>query len=148
MLPDPTGPASPLAVLQLVRGNFTAPTWKQQGRRARKGDGIYTVRTLLRRSKEDLTEEQLALLNIELDHTGTYGRQIHVPATASTPTCPNSSSWPRSEGNNRTSSSSKPATPSPSRTERTSASGHAAQPPAEAGETRTPINFEDPACQP
>ncbi|MFF7646220.1 transposase [Streptomyces canus] len=53
-------------------------TWKQHGRRARKGDGIYTVRKLLRRNKEDLTEEQLALLNGELDHMGTYGRQIRA----------------------------------------------------------------------
>ncbi|MEU1631210.1 hypothetical protein ABZ746_39455 [Streptomyces sp. NPDC020096] len=28
MLPDPTGPASLLAVLELVRGNFTTPTFR------------------------------------------------------------------------------------------------------------------------
>ncbi|MEV0495272.1 ISL3 family transposase [Streptomyces atratus] len=51
-------------------------TWKQHGRRARKGDSIYTVRKLLRRNKEDLTEDQRTLLKVELDHMGTYGRQI------------------------------------------------------------------------
>lgn len=53
-------------------------TWRQYGRRARKGDAIYTVRKLLRRNKEDLSEEQLTLLNAELDHMGTYGRQIYA----------------------------------------------------------------------
>jgi transposase len=53
-------------------------TWKQHGRRARKGDSVYTVRKLLRRNKEDLTEEQLTLLKVELDHMGTYGRQIYA----------------------------------------------------------------------
>lgn len=53
-------------------------TWKQHGRRARKGDGIYTVRKLLRRNKEDLTEEQRRLLKAELEYMGTYGRQIHA----------------------------------------------------------------------
>jgi len=53
-------------------------TWKQHGRRARKGDSIYTVRKLLRRNKEDLTKEQRALLKVELDHMGTYGRQIYA----------------------------------------------------------------------
>jgi transposase len=53
-------------------------TWKQHGRRARKGDSIYTVRKLLRRNKEDLTEDQHILLKCELDHMGTYGRQIYA----------------------------------------------------------------------
>ncbi len=53
-------------------------TWKQHGRRARKGDSIYTVRKLLRRNKEDLTEDQRTLLKAELDHMGTYGRQIYA----------------------------------------------------------------------
>jgi len=53
-------------------------TWKQHGRRARKGDSIYTVRKLLRRNKEDLTPDQHALLTAELNHMGTYGRQIHA----------------------------------------------------------------------
>jgi transposase len=53
-------------------------TWKQHGRRARKGDSIYTVRKLLRRNKEDLTQDQLTLLKAELDHMGTYGRQIYA----------------------------------------------------------------------
>ncbi|MEU9186160.1 ISL3 family transposase [Streptomyces sp. NPDC048484] len=53
-------------------------TWKQHGRRARKGDAIYTVRKLLRRNKEDLRPGQLTLLWVELDHMGTYGRQIHA----------------------------------------------------------------------
>jgi transposase len=53
-------------------------TWKQHGRRARKGDSIYTVRKLLRRNKEDLTKKQRALLKAELDHMGTYGRQIYA----------------------------------------------------------------------
>jgi transposase len=30
-------------------------TWRHHGRRARKGDPVYTVRNLLRRNKEDLT---------------------------------------------------------------------------------------------
>ncbi|WP_200261416.1 transposase [Streptomyces sp. HSG2] len=51
-------------------------TWKQHGRRARKGDAIYTVRTLLRRNKEALTHEQYDLLISELTSMGTYGRQI------------------------------------------------------------------------
>lgn len=51
-------------------------TWKQHGRRARKSDSIYTVRKLLRRNKEDLTGEQLALLERELTDMGTYERQI------------------------------------------------------------------------
>ncbi len=53
-------------------------TWKQHGRRARKGDSIYTVRKLLRRNKEDLTEDQRVLLWTELDYMGTYGRQIYA----------------------------------------------------------------------
>jgi transposase len=53
-------------------------TWRQHGRRARKGDAIYTVRKLLRRNKEDLSEEQLTLLKSELHHMGTYGRQIYA----------------------------------------------------------------------
>jgi transposase len=53
-------------------------TWKQHGRRARKGDSIYTVRKLLRRNKEDLTEEQRSLLRAELEYMGTYGRQIYA----------------------------------------------------------------------
>jgi transposase len=53
-------------------------TWKQHGRRARKGDSIYTVRKLLRRNKEDLTAEQRTLLKTELEYMGTYGRQIHA----------------------------------------------------------------------
>jgi transposase len=51
-------------------------TWKQHGRRARKGDSIYSVRKLLRRNKEDLTDEQRELLKTELEYMGTYGRQI------------------------------------------------------------------------
>ncbi|MFJ9480807.1 transposase [Streptomyces mirabilis] len=53
-------------------------TWKQHGRRARKGDAVYTVRKLLRRNKEDLSTEQLRLLTAALEHMGTYGRQIHA----------------------------------------------------------------------
>nr|WP_308460954.1 transposase [Streptomyces finlayi] len=53
-------------------------TWKQHGRRSRKGDGIYTVRKLLRRNKEDLGQDQLAVLKSELECMGTYGRQIHA----------------------------------------------------------------------
>lgn len=53
-------------------------TWKQHGRRARKGDSIYTVRKLLRRNKEDLTQDQLTLFKTELEHMGTYGRQIYA----------------------------------------------------------------------
>jgi Transposase len=53
-------------------------TWKQHGRRARKGDGIYTVHKLLRRNKEDLTEDQRTLLKAELHYMGTYGRQIYA----------------------------------------------------------------------
>ncbi|WP_103546550.1 ISL3 family transposase, partial [Streptomyces sp. SM1] len=53
-------------------------TWRQHGRRARKGDSIYTVRKLLRRNREDLDQDQCALLRTELDYMGTYGRQIHA----------------------------------------------------------------------
>lgn len=53
-------------------------TWRQHGRRARKGDSIYTVRKLLRRNKEDLAQGQLTLLRTELEYMGTYGRQIHA----------------------------------------------------------------------
>jgi transposase len=53
-------------------------TWKQHGRRARKGDSIYTVRKLLRRNKEDLTAEQRETLKVELGYMGTYGKQIHA----------------------------------------------------------------------
>lgn len=52
-------------------------TWKHHGRRARKGDPIYTVRKLLRRNKEDLTQPQLSALKSELTQMGTYGRHIH-----------------------------------------------------------------------
>ncbi|WP_326701797.1 ISL3 family transposase [Streptomyces sp. NBC_01754] len=51
-------------------------TWKQHGRRARKGDAIYTVRKLLRRNAEDLTPEQHRTLTNELTVMGTYGKQI------------------------------------------------------------------------
>ena len=52
-------------------------TWKHYGRRARTGDSVWTVRKLLRRNKEDLTDEQLATLKGELTVMGTYGKQIH-----------------------------------------------------------------------
>src|SRR5581483_4116321 len=51
-------------------------TWKHHGRRARKGDPVWTVRKLLRRNMEDLTGEQLATLASELTGMGTYGKQI------------------------------------------------------------------------
>jgi transposase len=51
-------------------------TWKQHGRRARKGDPVYTVRKLLRRNKEDLSPEQHSLLTAELTSMGTFGKQI------------------------------------------------------------------------
>ncbi|WP_434595814.1 ISL3 family transposase [Streptomyces sp. A5-4] len=53
-------------------------TWKQHGRRARKGDSIYTVRKLLRRNNEDLTDKQRDLLKAELESMGTYGKQIYA----------------------------------------------------------------------
>jgi transposase len=52
-------------------------TFKHHGRRARKGDPVYTVRKLLRRNKEDLTAAQHELLRTELMQMGTYGRQIY-----------------------------------------------------------------------
>jgi transposase len=52
-------------------------TWKQHGRRARKGDPVYTVRKLLRRNKEDLSQDQLAFIQGELHAMGTFGKQIH-----------------------------------------------------------------------
>ena len=57
-------------------------TWRQHGRRARKGDPVYTVRTLLRRNKEDLTPDQRALLHAELTSMGTFGKQILAGWTA------------------------------------------------------------------
>lgn len=51
-------------------------TWRQHGRRARKGDPIYTVRKLLRRNAEDLTSEQNTLITSELTAMGTFGKQI------------------------------------------------------------------------
>ncbi len=51
-------------------------TWKHHGRRARKGDPVYTVRKLLRRNKEDLSTDQLTTLQTELTGMGTYGKQI------------------------------------------------------------------------
>ena len=49
-------------IVQLAQRHFADPrrrlTRRQHGRRARKGDGIYTVRELLRRNKKDLIEEQ------------------------------------------------------------------------------------------
>lgn len=53
-------------------------TWKQHGRRARKGDSICSVRKLLRRNKEDLTDEQREFLKTDLEYMGTYGRQIYA----------------------------------------------------------------------
>ena len=52
-------------------------TWKHYGRRARKGDAVYTVRRLLRRNKEDLTAAQLDLIKAELNGMGTFGQQIY-----------------------------------------------------------------------
>ena len=52
-------------------------TWKHYGRRARKGDAVYTVRRLLRRNKEDLTTAQLDLIKTELHGMGTFGQQIY-----------------------------------------------------------------------
>ena len=51
-------------------------TWRHHGRRARKGDPVWSVRKLLRRNKEDLTAEELATLTGELTGMGTYGKQI------------------------------------------------------------------------
>ena len=51
-------------------------TWKQHGRRARKGDAVYTVRKLLRANAEDLTDDQHTLLTSELTTMGTFGKQI------------------------------------------------------------------------
>lgn len=53
-------------------------TWKQYGRRARKGDAVYAVRRLLRRNAEDLSTDQHAFLQVTLEHMGTYGRQIYA----------------------------------------------------------------------
>jgi transposase len=53
-------------------------TWKQYGRRARKGDAAWTVKGLLRRNKEDLKAEQLETLKRELEWMGTYGKQIRA----------------------------------------------------------------------
>lgn len=52
-------------------------TFKHYGRRARKGDPVYTVRKLLRRNKEDLTPEQIDSIKTELTQMGTYGKQIY-----------------------------------------------------------------------
>ncbi|MFI6063452.1 transposase [Streptomyces sp. NPDC051286] len=54
------------------------PSRAGHGRRARKGDSIYTVRKLLRRNKEHLTGEQRELLKAELACMGTYGKQIYA----------------------------------------------------------------------
>jgi transposase len=51
-------------------------TWRQHGRRARKGDAIYTVRKLLRMNAEDLTAGQRSLLTAELTLMGTFGKQV------------------------------------------------------------------------
>jgi transposase len=53
-------------------------TWRQHGRRARKGDAISAVRKLLRRNKEDLTPARLDLLKTESERMGTYGKQIYA----------------------------------------------------------------------
>jgi transposase len=52
-------------------------TWRQRGRRGRKGDPEWKVRGLLRRNKEDLTPEQLDRLRTELEGIGTYGKQVY-----------------------------------------------------------------------
>ncbi|MDJ0347665.1 ISL3 family transposase [Streptomyces sp. H10-C2] len=80
-LPDATVVVDCFHIVQLAQRHLAdlrrRLTWKQHGRRARKGDAIYTVRKLLRRNKEDLTPEQLTALKGELTQMGTYGRQIH-----------------------------------------------------------------------
>lgn len=53
-------------------------TWKQYGRRVRKGDAVYSVHRLLRRNAEDLSADQRAFLQVTLEHMGTYGRQIYA----------------------------------------------------------------------
>ncbi|WP_346173463.1 ISL3 family transposase [Streptomyces cuspidosporus] len=69
-------------VVQLAQRHFAdlrrRLTWKQHGRRARKGDGIHTVRKVLRCNKEDLNQDQLDLMTAELEYMGTNGRQIHA----------------------------------------------------------------------
>jgi transposase len=49
-------------IVQLAQPHFAGLrrhfTWKQHGHRARKGDSICTIRKLLRRKNEDLTDEQ------------------------------------------------------------------------------------------
>jgi len=49
---------------------------KHYGRNARRGDALWRVKGLLRRNAEDLTNDQLATLESELQQMGTYGRQI------------------------------------------------------------------------
>jgi transposase len=79
-LPEATVVVDAFHIVQLAQRHLAdlrrRLTWKQHGRRARKGDAVYTVRKLLRRNKEDLTPEQHNLLISELTLMGTYGRQI------------------------------------------------------------------------
>ncbi|MFK4106441.1 transposase [Streptomyces sp. NPDC019531] len=69
-------------IVQLAQRNLAdlrrRLTWKQHSLRARKGDSIITVRKPLRRNKEDLAEDQPAILEAELEYMGTYGRQIYA----------------------------------------------------------------------
>jgi transposase len=51
-------------------------TWAMWGRRGRRGDPEYAVRGLLRRNREDLTDDQLSTLTTTLTDLGTYGRWI------------------------------------------------------------------------
>jgi len=80
-LPEATVVVDCFHIIQLAQRHLAdlrrRLTWKQHGRRARKGDAIYTVRKLLRRNKEDLSPAQLTTLKTELTQMGTYGRQIY-----------------------------------------------------------------------
>ncbi|QYC38783.1 Transposase [Nonomuraea coxensis DSM 45129] len=51
-------------------------TWKMRDRRGRTGDPEYDHRRLLRSNREDLTDEQIAILERDLTRIGTYGRHI------------------------------------------------------------------------
>lgn len=79
-LPDARIVVDCFHVVQLAQRHLAGlrrrATWRQHGRRARKGDPIWEVRKLLRRNAEDLDASQHNFLVRELTWMGTFGKQI------------------------------------------------------------------------
>ncbi|MDP4510629.1 transposase [Nonomuraea sp. G32] len=111
-------------------------TWKMRDRRGRTGDPEYDHWRQLRSNLEDLTDEQIAILERDLSRSP---RPSPPGGTRSRRSCSPGSPTPRARAPTA-SSSSKPAAHTASATRPTNASGHGAQPHEGAETVPFPLN--------